>query len=66
MASNLDIDDKLLEAARLLGGHKTKKATVTEALKEYIDRRKQQEIFKLFGQIDYYDDYSPKKYRKRK
>lgn len=65
MASNLDIDDTLLEQARLLGGHKTKKATVTEALQEYIARRKQQEVFKVFGSIDYYEDYTPKKYRKR-
>ncbi|MFA5905823.1 MAG: type II toxin-antitoxin system VapB family antitoxin [Desulfobacula sp.] len=39
MATNLAIDDNLIEEARLLGKHKTKKAVVTDALKEYIQRR---------------------------
>lgn len=34
MATNLAIDDNLIEEARLLGKHKTKKAVVTDALKE--------------------------------
>jgi Arc/MetJ family transcription regulator len=66
MPSNLDIDDELLEKALRLGGHRTKKATVTEALQEYIQRREQLGILDLIGKIDYYEDYDPKKYRKRK
>ena len=66
MPSNLDIDDELLEKALQLGGHRTKKATVTEALQEYIERREQLGILELIGKIDYYDDYDPKKHRKRK
>ena len=53
MATNLAIDDKLLEEALKIGGHRTKKATVTEALHEYIRRRKQMEIVELFGKIDF-------------
>jgi len=34
MATNLAIDDRLIEEARKAGGHRTKKATVTEALEE--------------------------------
>jgi len=33
MATNLAIDDQLLEEARQIGGQKTKRATFTEALK---------------------------------
>lgn len=66
MPSNLDIDDELLEKALQLGGHRTKKATVTEALQEYIERREQLGILELIGKIDYHDDYDPKKHRKRK
>lgn len=44
MATNLAIDDALLKEAQRIGRHKTKKATVTEALREYIRRRKQLEI----------------------
>ena len=53
MATNLAIDVKLLGEALKIGGHRTKKATVTEALHEYIRRRKQMEIVELFGSIDF-------------
>jgi Arc/MetJ family transcription regulator len=53
MPTNLTIDGELLEEALRLGGRRTKKATVYEALKEYIQRRKQLKILDLFGQIDY-------------
>jgi hypothetical protein len=65
MPSNLAIDDKLLEEALRLGGHRTKKATVNEALKEYVQRRKQLKILDLFGQIDYDPDYNYKEQRRR-
>ena len=66
MPTNLAIDDKLIEDARLVGQHRTKKAVVTEALQEYIQRRKQVEIIKLFGTIEYESDYNYKKQRKIK
>lgn len=65
MPTNLAIDDKLLEEALQLGGHRTKKATVNEALKEFIQRRKQNKILDLFGQIDYDPAYDHKEQRKR-
>jgi hypothetical protein len=66
MATNLAIDDFLIREAQSIGGHKTKKATVTEALKEYIRRRKQLEVVNLFGKIDYDKDYNYKEDRTRK
>ena len=65
MPTNLAIDDDLLEEALRVGGHRTKKATVTEALQEYIRRRKQAEILDLFGQIDYDPEYDYKRQRSR-
>ena len=65
MATNLAIDDNLIEEARKIGGHRTKKATVIEALEEYILHRKQLQILKLFHSIEYSQDYSYKKQRKR-
>ncbi|OHD62877.1 MAG: antitoxin [Spirochaetes bacterium RBG_13_51_14] len=65
MATNLAIDDKLIVQAQKLGGLKTKKDTVTLALKEFISRRKQEEIINLFGSIDYDAGYNYKKSRKR-
>ena len=66
MPTNLAIDDKLIEEAKAVGKHKTKKAAVTEALEEYVRRRKQLEITKLFGSIDYDESYDYKAQRKRR
>ena len=65
MPTNLAIDDNLLEEAKDIGKHKTKKAVVTEALEEYIQRRKQYQITKLFGSVEYDDDYNYKEQRKK-
>lgn len=65
MPTNLAIDDTLLREAQVIGRHKTKKDTVTEALEEYIRRRKQLDVLELFGKIDYDDDYDYKAARKR-
>jgi len=63
MATNLAIDDWLIEEAKLVGKHRTKKGAVTEALVEYIQRRKQSEILRIFHSIDYDQDYDYKKQR---
>jgi Arc/MetJ family transcription regulator len=65
MATNLAIDDQLIIEAQTIGGNKTKKAAVTEALKEYIQRRKQLQLASLFGKIDYDPDYDYKQTRSR-
>ncbi|MCA9593822.1 MAG: type II toxin-antitoxin system VapB family antitoxin [Myxococcales bacterium] len=66
MATNLAIDEGLLEEALRVGGHATKKATVTEALREYIQRRQQGRIVELFGKVDVDAGYDYKKQRRRK
>lgn len=66
VATNLALDDRLIEEARSVGKHKTKKEAVTAALQEYIQRRKQMGIFKLFGTIDYDPKYDYKARRWRK
>lgn len=66
MATNLALDDDLIEEAKMLGKHKTKKEAVTEALLEYIQRRKQTEILRLFRSIEYEADYDYKKQRAKK
>ena len=65
MATNLAIDDRLLTEAQQIGGHRTKKATVTEALEEYIQRRKQARILELFGTVSFDSKYDYKKQRRR-
>ena len=65
MATNLLIDAELLEDALRVGGLKTKKDTVNQALREYVKRRRTAEILSLFGTIAYDDDYDYKKARRR-
>ena len=65
MATNLEIDDSLMQEALELGGHRTKRAVVEEALKEYVMRRKQLQVVELFGMIDYDEDYDYKAQRRR-
>ena len=66
MATNLAINDELLSLAQKVGGLKTKKETVNSALKEFVQRRRQEEIGKLFGTVEYDSSYDYKKSRKRK
>jgi Arc/MetJ family transcription regulator len=65
MPTNLAIDDRLLAEAQRAGGHRTKKATVTEALQEYIQRRRQSKIVKLFGTVEFDPSHDYKKQRRR-
>jgi len=65
MATNLAIDDALLNKALKIGGKKTKKDTVNEALREFIVRREQKKVLDLFGTVDYFDDYEPKAARRK-
>ena len=65
MATNLALDDQLINQAVKLGQHSSKKAAVTAALKEYIQHHQQQQILSLFGEIEYDPDYDYKKERGR-
>ena len=66
MPTNLALDDKLIEEARRIGGHKTKKDAVNSALSEYVTRRKKLKILELFGTIDFDPSYDYKAERRRK
>jgi len=65
MATNLDIEDRLLNKALRVGGFKTKKQTVTIALEEFIERREQGKMLqKAMGTVDFRDDWDYKKDRR--
>lgn len=66
VATNLAINQELLEEAKKVGGKKTKKDTVNEALAEYIQKRKQKDVFELFGAVDYESSYDYKKERTKR
>jgi len=65
MPTNLALDDRLIERARRVGRHKTKKEAVTAALDEYIRRRKQLRLLLRFGTITYDPRYNYKAERRR-
>ena len=66
MPTNLALDDELIDEALRLGGHRTKRQAVNEALAEYVARRKRREIVGLFGQIDWDVEYDYKKERQKR
>jgi Arc/MetJ family transcription regulator len=65
MATNVAIDDRLLQEAQRIGGQRTTKASVTEALQEYIRHRKQAQILQLFGTVEFDPKYNYKKQRRK-
>jgi Arc/MetJ family transcription regulator len=65
MTTNVTVDSQLLAEAQSVGGHRTKKAAVTEALREYIQRRKQSKIIELFGKVEFDPKYNYKKQRRK-
>ena len=66
MATNLDLDDKLVEEAKRLGKHRTKRAAVNEALAEYVASRKRRRILDLFGTLEWDRRYDYKAERRRR
>lgn len=65
MATNLAINDQLLNDALEIGGFRTKKDTVNAALEEFIQRRKAEDVISLFGKIEFDENYDYKKMRSR-
>ena len=66
MATNLALDQDLLDRAFLVSGEPTKKAAVTRALQEFIARREQRRVAELFGKLDWNSAYDYKYERARK
>jgi Arc/MetJ family transcription regulator len=66
MATNVEIDPELIQDALALGGKHTKREVIEEALREYVLRRKQQGVLKLFGTVEYDSRYDYKRQRARR
>ena len=66
MTTNLSIDPELLDKALEIGGEKTKKATVTKALREFTARREQKKLMDLYGTLEWNDDFDYKHERSRR
>ena len=66
MATTRAIDDELLRQAVRLGKQRTKKATVNEALREYVHRRQRLKALDLFGAVDFDPSYDYKAERRKR
>jgi len=65
MSTNLALDDHLIEEARRVGKHRTKKEAVNAALDEYVRRRRQVRILEAFGTFSVDPGYNYKAERQR-
>ncbi len=63
MATNLQLDDRLIQQAVTLGKHRTKKAAVTQALTDYIGHLRQQKVLSMFEKVDMDSRYDYKRQR---
>ena len=64
MATNIELNEPLLSKAMRLGGMKTKKEAVNQALLEYVQRREQLRVLDFFGKVDLDPEFDYKKQRK--
>ena len=65
MATNLQLDDRLIAEAARLGKHRTKKEAVTQALTEYVRNLRQEGILDLFGSVGFEPSYDYKQQRSK-
>ena len=66
MATNLALNDNLLNQAMKIGNVRTKRETVNSALKEFIERRRQKKIIDIQGKIEFRKDWDYKKDRSQR
>jgi len=64
MAANIELNEPLLSKAMHLGGMKTKKEAVNQALLEYVQRREQIKVLDFFGKVELDPEFNYKKQRK--
>ena len=57
---------KLIETAKRLGGHRTKREAVTDALTEYIQHRHRLAALKTLGTIDFDPGFDYKQARRKR
>lgn len=66
MAIHVSVDDRLLESAMRLGAHSTKRETVHQALREYVERRQRIAAKDAFGTFDFDSAYDYKEARRKR
>lgn len=65
MATNLNLDDRLVDEAVALGRHASKREAVNEALREYVAYRRRLEALDVFGTVEFDPSFDHKRARVR-
>lgn len=65
MATNLNLDDALIEEAVRLGGHPSKREAVNEALREYVAHLRRAQAVEQLGTFDFDPGWDHKRARRR-
>ncbi len=65
MATNLNLDDELVNEAVALGRHASKRDAVNEALREYVAYRRRLEALEVFGTVEFDTSFDYKRARAR-
>ncbi len=65
MATNLALDGDLLERAKLLGKHRSKREAVDEALRQYVASHERRRLLERFGTVEMDPKYDYKRGRSR-
>ena len=63
MATNVKLNEKMVEEAVRLGNFKTKQEALNVALSEFVERRNRLRILELAGKIEFRPDWDYKKMR---
>jgi Arc/MetJ family transcription regulator len=63
VATNVKLDEKMVEEAVKLGNFKTKQEALNVALSEFVARRNRLRILELGGKIEFRPDWDYKKMR---
>jgi len=63
MATNLNLDDRLIKAAVRLGRHRSKREAVNKALEAYVEQLRRLEALRALGTFDFEPGYDYKQTR---
>ena len=59
MRTNIEIDDTLMRRALECSGFETKRATIEEALRLYVQMKAQRAIIEMAGKVEFVEGYDP-------
>ncbi len=65
VATNLALDGDLIERAKLLGKHRSKREAVDEALRQYVASHERRRLLERFGTVEMDPKYDYKRGRSR-